>query len=77
MIVDAALNRLLNSETAYLLQVCIPPEECVWPLVPPGACNTDMPKFEKIAGLCRHRPLLTNPSTAYSGPPPFTREAKW
>ena len=40
--VDAALNRLLNSETAYLLQVCIPPEECVWQLVPPGACNIDM-----------------------------------
>ena len=40
--VDAALNRLLNSKTAYLLQVCIPPDECVWPLVPPGACNTDM-----------------------------------
>ena len=40
--VDEALNRLLNSETAYLLQVCIPPEECVWPLVPPGACNADM-----------------------------------
>ena len=32
--VDAALNRLLNSETAYLLQVCIPPEECVWPISP-------------------------------------------
>ncbi|WP_118808841.1 acetolactate synthase 2 catalytic subunit [Haemophilus haemolyticus] len=40
--VDAALNRLLNSKTAYLLQVCIPPDECVWPLVPPGACNADM-----------------------------------
>ena len=40
--VDAALNRLLNSKTAYLLQVCIPPDECVWPLVPPGACNSDM-----------------------------------
>ena len=40
--VDEALNRLLNSETAYLLQVCIPPDECVWPLVPPGACNADM-----------------------------------
>ena len=40
--VDAALNRLLNSNTAYLLQVCIPPDECVWPLVPPGACNADM-----------------------------------
>ncbi len=40
--VDAALNRLLNSKTAYLLQICIPPDECVWPLVPPGACNADM-----------------------------------
>ena len=40
--VNAALNRLLNSKTAYLLQVCIPPDECVWPLVPPGACNADM-----------------------------------
>jgi acetolactate synthase, large subunit, biosynthetic type len=40
--VDAAINRLLNSNTAYLLQVCIPPDECVWPLVPPGACNADM-----------------------------------
>lgn len=40
--VDAALNRLLNSKTAYLLQVCIPSDECVWPLVPPGACNADM-----------------------------------
>ena len=40
--VDAALNRLLSSKTAYLLQVCIPPDECVWPLVPPGACNADM-----------------------------------
>ena len=40
--VDAALNRLLNSKAAYLLQVCIPPDECVWPLVPPGACNADM-----------------------------------
>lgn len=40
--VDAALTRLLASDTAYLLQVCIPPDECVWPLVPPGACNTEM-----------------------------------
>lgn len=40
--VDAALTRLLESDTAYLLQVCIPPDECVWPLVPPGACNTEM-----------------------------------
>ncbi|MBF0751896.1 MULTISPECIES: acetolactate synthase 2 catalytic subunit [unclassified Pasteurella] len=40
--VDAALTRLLESNTAYLLQVCIPPDDCVWPLVPPGACNADM-----------------------------------
>ncbi|OOF36701.1 acetolactate synthase 2 catalytic subunit [Rodentibacter heidelbergensis] len=40
--VDAALTRLLESDTAYLLQVCIPPDDCVWPLVPPGACNADM-----------------------------------
>ncbi|OOF46360.1 acetolactate synthase 2 catalytic subunit [Rodentibacter trehalosifermentans] len=40
--VDAALNRLLESDTAYLLQVCIPPDDCVWPLVPPNACNADM-----------------------------------
>lgn len=40
--VDAALTRLLEGDTAYLLQVCIPPEDCVWPLVPPGACNADM-----------------------------------
>lgn len=40
--VDGALTRLLESDTAYLLQVCIPPDDCVWPLVPPGACNADM-----------------------------------
>ncbi len=40
--VDGALTRLLESDSAYLLQVCIPPDECVWPLVPPGACNADM-----------------------------------
>lgn len=40
--VDAALNRLLASPSAYLLQVCISPDECVWPLVPAGACNADM-----------------------------------
>jgi len=40
--VSGALDRLLNAEGAYLLQVCIPEESNVWPLVPPGACNTDM-----------------------------------
>lgn len=40
--VSAALDRLLTSKGAYLLHVCIPNEENVWPLVPPNACNTDM-----------------------------------
>ncbi|WP_301099516.1 acetolactate synthase 2 catalytic subunit [Otariodibacter sp.] len=40
--VSDALDRLLNAEGAYLLHVCIPNEENVWPLVPPNACNTDM-----------------------------------
>lgn len=40
--VSAALDRLLNSKGAYLLHVCIPDEENVWPLVPPNACNNDM-----------------------------------
>ncbi|QGM81199.1 acetolactate synthase 2 catalytic subunit [Otariodibacter oris] len=40
--VSDALDRLLNAEGAYLLHVCIPDEENVWPLVPPNACNTDM-----------------------------------
>lgn len=40
--VSAALDRLLNSKGAYLLHVCIPNQENVWPLVPPNACNTDM-----------------------------------
>ncbi|WP_386691810.1 Acetolactate synthase isozyme 2 large subunit [Lonepinella sp. MS14434] len=40
--VNAALDRLLQSPTAYFLHVCIPPEDNVWPLVPPGACNADM-----------------------------------
>ncbi|MCT8607679.1 acetolactate synthase 2 catalytic subunit [Glaesserella parasuis] len=40
--VSTALDRLLNSKGAYLLHVCIPDEENVWPLVPPNACNTDM-----------------------------------
>ncbi|QLB12259.1 acetolactate synthase large subunit [Bisgaardia hudsonensis] len=40
--VGAALDRLLASETAYFLHICIPSEENVWPLVPPNTCNTEM-----------------------------------
>ncbi|MCK3658178.1 acetolactate synthase 2 catalytic subunit [Pasteurellaceae bacterium Pebbles2] len=40
--VNAALDRLLNAKGAYFLHVCIPSEDNVWPLVPPGACNADM-----------------------------------
>ncbi|MDO4626705.1 MAG: acetolactate synthase 2 catalytic subunit [Pasteurellaceae bacterium] len=40
--VSDALNRLLNAPNAYLLQVCIHENENVWPLVPPGASNTEM-----------------------------------
>ncbi|MFQ1022122.1 acetolactate synthase 2 catalytic subunit [Avibacterium paragallinarum] len=40
--VQAALDRLFASEGAYLLHICIPAEENVWPLVPPNACNVDM-----------------------------------
>ncbi|MFZ7229244.1 acetolactate synthase 2 catalytic subunit [Avibacterium avium] len=40
--VQAALDRLFKAEGAYLLHICIPAEENVWPLVPPNACNVDM-----------------------------------
>ncbi|RGE47495.1 acetolactate synthase [Mannheimia granulomatis] len=40
--VSDAINRFLNAKGAYLLHVCIPQEDNVWPLVPPGACNADM-----------------------------------
>ncbi|QCJ71730.1 acetolactate synthase large subunit [Providencia heimbachae] len=40
--VDAALDELLNSEGAFLLQVSINELENVWPLVPPGASNEKM-----------------------------------
>lgn len=40
--VSAAIDRLLNAKGAYLLHVCVPDEENVWPLVPPNACNLDM-----------------------------------
>lgn len=37
-----ALDRLLASESAYLLHVAISEEENVWPLVPPGVANHQM-----------------------------------
>ncbi len=40
--VEPALKELLASDTAYLLHVLIDEEENVWPLVPPGASNSDM-----------------------------------
>lgn len=40
--VQAALQRLLNSEGPYLLHACIHEDENVWPLVPPGASNEAM-----------------------------------
>lgn len=40
--VEGALKRMLNSEKAYLLHVCIHEDENVWPLVPPGASNEKM-----------------------------------
>ncbi|MBV7388114.1 acetolactate synthase 2 catalytic subunit [Pasteurellaceae bacterium TAE3-ERU1] len=40
--VNGALDRLLNADGPYLLHVCIPSDENVWPLVPPGACNVEM-----------------------------------
>ncbi|MBF9001067.1 MULTISPECIES: acetolactate synthase 2 catalytic subunit [Vibrio] len=40
--VEPALQEMLASKTAYLLHVEIDEEENVWPLVPPGASNSDM-----------------------------------
>ncbi|WP_335674297.1 acetolactate synthase 2 catalytic subunit [Providencia stuartii] len=40
--VDSALDELLNSEGAFILQVSINELENVWPLVPPGASNEKM-----------------------------------
>ena len=40
--VAPALQEMLASKTSYLLHVVIDEEENVWPLVPPGASNTDM-----------------------------------
>ncbi|MFP7411131.1 acetolactate synthase 2 catalytic subunit [Aeromonas veronii] len=40
--IAGALDRLLASESAYLLHVAISEEENVWPLVPPGVANHQM-----------------------------------
>ncbi|UAK72560.1 acetolactate synthase 2 catalytic subunit [Aeromonas enteropelogenes] len=40
--IATALDRLLASESAYLLHVAISEEENVWPLVPPGVANHQM-----------------------------------
>ncbi|PTT51417.1 acetolactate synthase 2 catalytic subunit [Aeromonas sp. HMWF015] len=40
--IASALDRLLKSESAYLLHVAISEEENVWPLVPPGVANHQM-----------------------------------
>ncbi len=40
--IEPALDRLLASESAYLLHVAISEEENVWPLVPPGVANHKM-----------------------------------
>ncbi|MCV5802968.1 hypothetical protein OFN34_29655, partial [Escherichia coli] len=40
--VEPALKEMLASETSYMLHVLIDEEENVWPLVPPGASNSDM-----------------------------------
>ncbi|HGC6388580.1 TPA: acetolactate synthase 2 catalytic subunit [Cronobacter dublinensis] len=45
--VEAALEAMLSSEGPYLLHVSIDEAENVWPLVPPGASNSQM--LEKIS----------------------------
>ncbi|WP_421258599.1 acetolactate synthase 2 catalytic subunit [Aeromonas sp. 600886] len=40
--IAGSLDRLLASESAYLLHVAISEEENVWPLVPPGVANHQM-----------------------------------
>ncbi|ALB53295.1 acetolactate synthase 2 catalytic subunit [Cronobacter universalis] len=45
--VEAALEAMFNSEGPYLLHVSIDEAENVWPLVPPGASNSQM--LEKIS----------------------------
>ena len=45
--VEAALDTMLNSDGPYLLHVSIDEFENVWPLVPPGASNSEM--LEKLS----------------------------
>ncbi|ELY4600145.1 acetolactate synthase 2 catalytic subunit [Cronobacter malonaticus] len=45
--VEAALETMFNNEGPYLLHVSIDEAENVWPLVPPGASNSQM--LEKIS----------------------------
>lgn len=45
--VDEAINTMLNSDGPYLLHVSINELENVWPLVPPGASNSQM--LEKLS----------------------------
>lgn len=45
--VEAALDTMLSSEGSYLLHVSIDELENVWPLVPPGASNSQM--LEKLS----------------------------
>lgn len=45
--VEGALDKLLNTDGPYLLQVSIDELENVWPLVPPGAANGMM--MEKVS----------------------------
>ncbi|MDW9183304.1 acetolactate synthase 2 catalytic subunit [Escherichia coli] len=45
--VEAALDTMLNSDGPYLLHVSIDELENVWPLVPPGASNSEM--LEKLS----------------------------
>ncbi|MEW4448854.1 acetolactate synthase 2 catalytic subunit [Qipengyuania sp. JC766] len=40
--VDGAIERLINARGPILAHVRIDPEENVWPLVPPGASNSEM-----------------------------------
>lgn len=45
--VEAALDAMLNSDGPYMLHVSIDEYENVWPLVPPGASNSQM--LEKLS----------------------------
>lgn len=40
--VESAIDQLINSDGPFLLHVSISEKENVWPLVPPGASNSDM-----------------------------------